>query len=124
MSYYFQKQVKKTERNAYYFEESSGYRRYVNEWDVIKRNIPYIFTNLPRELNNVIWHFKSQLECIDKRWGSFIMSLTAIQHIVFIRAKRRKDVYTRPRHYIIFALNNFHPKSRIYNKALRQLWNY
>ena len=122
---YFQKKVQKTNRKAYYFIESSGFRRYVNSFDVIKREgIPFILPNLPRELNDKIWHMKCQLECLHKRWDAFIMSLTANQHILFVRLKQALVGYLRPRFFIAFALDSFPHNSRIYKKAKRQLLNY
>ena len=120
--FYYQTRVKRGDRGAYYFTEPSTYKRYVGIFDIKARKIPNMFPNLPRSLNDKIWHFKRQLECIEENWDVFCMCLTAQQYKRFhARAKykrlQRKD-------YIRFALDNFPEESRIYYKACRQLLNY
>ena len=122
MYYYFQKKVVKTERGAFYYLESSGFRRYINPLDVITRLPQIILPQLPKEINDIVWHYKSQLECARSRWFHFIMSLTLNQYICF--NNRKKGKYVRPSSSLKFALNNFDVSSRIYKKAFRQLLNY
>ena len=119
--YYYQIPVTKTRRGAYYYIETSKFRRYVPPLDVKERKIPDIFPQLPTEINTKIWHYKMQMECLTERWDSFLMSLTATQYKLFTLFKQS---CVRPRGYLKFALRNFEKSSRIYKKAVRQLLNY
>ena len=126
MSFYFQKKVVKGNNGAHYYVEPSGYRRYVDFWDVRKRSPEdiFMFPELPKELNQIIWHFKMQLECSENRWDYFVMDLTNNQYHHFkSKAKTHKE-HLSATNFIYFALHNFPANSRIYNKAQKQLLNY
>jgi len=124
MSFYYQQKVKKGTNGAYYYIEPSGYRRYVSFWDVRKRKIPALFPNLPVELNRLIWHFKQQLECSEKRWDNFIMDLTTYQYINLKKKVKAHTDHVCVAKFIDFALHSFPANSRIYKKAAKQLLNY
>ena len=123
-SCYFQKKVTKGTLGGYYYVESSGYRRYVCFWDVRKRKIPVLFSNLPVELNKIIWHYKRQLECSEKRWDNFLMDLTTHQYHDLKKKVKAHTDHVRVAEFIGFALRSFPANSRIYKKAAKQLLNY
>ena len=124
MKFYYQKKVTRGNNGAYYYVEESGYRRYVCFWDCRPRNIPTLFLKLPKEINEIIWNYKRQLECSTLRWDSFLMSLTAAQYSHFrIRVKRHPE-HLNVKQLIHYTLFNFPINSRIYKKAEKQLLNY
>ena len=109
---------------AYFYIEQTGYRRYVNFWDVKVRQIPVLFQNLPTELNTIIWHYKQQLECAEKRWDSFIMDLTHNQYHLFKCKVKTHNEHVCVHNFIWFAIHSLPAESRIYKKAVKQLLNY
>ena len=126
MNFFFQKRVERGVNGAYFYVESSGWKRYVNHWDVRPRKIPILFPQLPKELNAIIWHFKKQMECSTSRWDNFIMSLTTAQYNKFKHKVNSIEKEHKPcvRTYISFALQNFPANSRVFIKAEKQLYNY
>jgi len=126
MNFFYQKRVLRGTSGGFYFVEPTGYKRYVDHWDVRQRKIPVMFPQLPDELNVIIWHFKRQLECSTERWDNFIMSLTTAQYQLFKKKTKSLKCAHTPcvRGYISFALQHFPASSRVFKKAEKQLLNY
>ena len=124
MDFFYQTKVIKGTFGAYFFIEPTNYKRYVSFWDVRKRSKKdwNLFSQLPDSINQIIWHFKRQLECSEERWDNFLMSLTTPQYISFKSKTKGNAVYVKG--YISFALQKFPAESRIFKKAEKQLFNY